>query len=473
MSSSRRPLTAPLLVLGTLGLFSLLAVLLVWRQMSPLVVLALTTGGVAMLAVVLRPYLGLHAFIMILFVENAVRSTEGVTAMKVIGGIIFAGWLGSMVLQRKPLFRLDALSVIALFFLVWCSVSLIYATDLETASGRLFTYTQLVMAAMMFTSVVDSPGRARGIYVAVVFWTSLATLVALAQYYTGSTAVAVGLVGNRNLLATYISIATVSAYLLSQMMANKPLRILAASTLPLFFLGLALTFSRTGLIVQSLALLAVWYRVARQRGFVILAGSLAALCLITFVLPTGFYRRAGSIVPAIQRQEETFGRRVRLWKAGLRMIESRPITGVGPGNFIVALKRYSRGEMITGGRVSAHNTYISVAAETGFVGLGLFVLLVLLALRQARRAAHAARRGGLRELEMCAVITEIGLFVILVSGLTGTVENLKYLWILMGIAAGVGRMALAPRQHSAVPVEALRPSPTPGSAVAWNLARRL
>jgi O-antigen ligase len=471
MSTLVRSLGGPLVILAAAGYFGLLAIVLIHWHLSPLAVLALTVGGFTLLAVSLRPYLGLHAFIMILFVESAVPVGAGVTAMKVLGAVIFAGWLGSMALRRKSPFRFDAFIVSALLFLAWCAISLIYAIDLRTAAGRLITFIQLVMAALMFLSVVDSTARARGIYAAVVVWTWLATIVALAQYYLGSSSVAEGLVGNRNLLATYISVATVCAYLLYLTTASKPLKILAASTLPLFFLGLALTFSRTGLIVQSLALLAVWYRVARQRGFVILAGSLAALCLITFVLPTVFYQRARSIVPVIQRQEDTLGTRVRLWKAGLRMIESRPITGVGPANFMVAHKRYGRGEMVSGKRGSAHNTYISVAAEIGLVGLGLFILLMILALRQARWAAQTARQAGLQELDACAVITEIGIFIFLVSGLTATVENLKYLWILIGIAFGVGRIAAASSEELAAPAAALPAALSPRSAVAWNLAK--
>ena len=50
---------------------------------------------------------------------------------------------------------------------------------------------------------------------------------------------------------------------------------------------------------MALQLLLVWYRVARQRAFLVLAASLGLLGLITFILPPTFWYRASTIVPAV------------------------------------------------------------------------------------------------------------------------------------------------------------------------------
>src|SRR3989304_5970566 len=94
------------------------------------------------------------------------------------------------------------------------------------------------------------------------------------MYYLGMTPTASGLVGNRNLLATYINVAIVCAYLLHQETRDGARRIVLAACLPILFLGLALTFSRAGLIVLVFALVLVWYRAARQRKFLLLVGSI-------------------------------------------------------------------------------------------------------------------------------------------------------------------------------------------------------
>jgi len=303
----------------------------------------------------------------------------------------------------------------------------------------MFTYTQLLTATVMFVSVLDSASKVRGVFWAIVVWTTLSTIVALAGYYLGITSVAVGLLGNRNILATYISIAIVCAYLLYQTTEDKAYKAVLVCSLPVLFLGQALTLSRTGLIVVCMALVAVWYRVLREQGFVLMAGSVAALCVITLMLPDAFWQRAGSIRPAVENEEGTFGTRVQLWRIGLRMIEDRPVTGVGPGNFMPAFERYARGPLLRKPKV-AHNAYVSVAAEEGMVGFALFMILNLLALAHARRAIHRATRLGLRDLVILAVIVEVNLLVIVGTGLTTSSEHMKYQWSFFGLAICVKRV---------------------------------
>ena len=243
------------------------------------------------------------------------------------------------------------------------------------------------------------------------------------------------------MLAIYINCATVCAYLLYQTTPQKRGRILLALSLPVFFLGLGLTFSRTGLIVQSLVLALVWIRVVRERGFLMLAGSAVTLCLITLLMPTDFYKRVNSIVPAIERQQDTFGVRMRLWNVGLRMIQERPVFGVGPGNFPIGAQRYIHGDIRLVG-LSAHNAYMELAAETGLVGAGLFVAILLAALAQTRRALRVARSIGARDMEMFAIMNEIALLAFAVHALTGGVEIQKFLWLLVGMSFALGRIAV-------------------------------
>lgn len=81
--------------------------------------------------------------------------------------------------------------------------------------------------------------------------------------------------------------------------------------------------------------------------------------------------------------------RLTLWSAGWRMFESRPVTGVGPGNFRSQYPRFA--ELPTDQEQAfgnAHNLFVHHLAERGLLGaaatLGLFVLLWLRALRAAR-----------------------------------------------------------------------------------------
>ena len=79
-------------------------------------------------------------------------------------------------------------------------------------------------------------------------------------------------------------------------------------------------------------------------------------------------------VRSITDFEEVSNRsRLQIWKAALGTIAERPVFGVGPGNFSVAL-----GEDIGASRkgASAHNLYLDIASEMGVPGLLLFLLLI-------------------------------------------------------------------------------------------------
>jgi O-antigen ligase len=423
---------------------------LVVLHLPPDVVLALTLGGILFMVIALRPYVGVQMFLFLLLFENVLEAREGLTPMKTLGAVILGGWLLNLMTRRQSRLR-GTLALLALIsFVIWNGICVVYAIDVESALMRLFSYVQLALAALMFASVVSTPARLRGVMGALVIWTCLVTLLAIVQYYLGETPTAVGPVGNRNLLALYINVAIVCAYMLHQVTPNGARRVALLAALPLLFLGLALTFSRSGLIGMVATLLLVLWRMARRRSVMVLLGSAALLCAITFVIPAEFYVRARTIVPAIQRREDTFGTRVRLWRVAGRMAQDRPIFGVGPGNFIPAYPRYARGgEMLTR-NYATHNAYLGILAESGGPGLLLFLTLGLAVLAEAQRTIRAAHKSGLAELELLAAAVEVSAIAVLIGGLSGNAESLKLLWMAMGLGIGLTRLREAgvPR-HSA------------------------
>ena len=442
MSTIGRGGHIPGLILAGMAYFALLFMALVWWHLTPEYVLALSVGGIGLAILSMRPYLGVHVFIMTLFVENVLGgSGAGITPMKVIGGVVLCGWFVNMGLERRSGLKLDRVLVVLLLFLIWCGVSLAFAMDLEQASSGLFSFIQLALAALMLRSVVDTPERIRRIYWSMVIWVTLSALLALVMYYIGMTPHARGFVGNRNLLAVYITTAIVCAYLLHQVTRDGAARMVLMTCLPILFLGIALTFSRMGLIVLSLSLILVWARAAKQRNFLVLLASIGMICLITFILPAAFWKRAESIVPAIREQQDTFGSRVRLWGVALRMVEDRPIVGVGPRNFIPAFPRYAKGGEQYLQNLVTHSMYMSMAAETGVIGLGLFLTTIGLGIHEARRAVLRGRTLARQDIESFGIVAEVCLLALLIAGISGNWEAQKMLWLYYGLSLAMGGMA--------------------------------
>jgi O-antigen ligase len=70
-------------------------------------------------------------------------------------------------------------------------------------------------------------------------------------------------------------------------------------------------------------------------------------------------------------------RRIELNKTALRMIKAHPFLGVGLGNFIVRIFEFSRNKETIYWLQPVHNIFLLVAAESGLLGLGLFLWLLL------------------------------------------------------------------------------------------------
>ena len=128
--------------------------------------------------------------------------------------------------------------------------------------------------------------------------------------------------------------------------------------------------------------------------------------------------------------------RWNMWQAALGMIRDRPILGHGVNTFMANYLDY----WVGGERQPryAHNCYLQVAAETGFVGLVTF--LGLLGLIFAQWFA-ALRRGGGSDDRLALIGFTAGLFAfVLQAGIDTNFYSLRQaalFWLLAGLATGL------------------------------------
>lgn len=112
---------------------------------------------------------------------------------------------------------------------------------------------------------------------------------------------------------------------------------------------------------------------------------LAALALLSVVV-TGLLGASAYLILSradVQERLERVGEdqyREQLWKAGIRQFEKAPLQGEGPGSFIDAARLFRPAGIGSGEAVYAHNDWLQLAAELGWVGLSLAVLTFLAAI---------------------------------------------------------------------------------------------
>src|SRR5204863_8595511 len=150
-------------------------------------------------------------------------------------------------------------------------------------------------------------------------------------------------------------------------------RLALAVSVALCAIGLAATESRGGLIAGGVAALAS-LAVFRQRGRVALG--------LLVVLAFGAVYLAGSPA-ALERISGLNGGgsgRSDLWRVAWRIGETEPIHGIGLNNFLTRSQDFVRepgslkeAHVIVEQPVLVHNTYLQLWAETGIVGIGLFL----------------------------------------------------------------------------------------------------
>ncbi len=155
-------------------------------------------------------------------------------------------------------------------------------------------------------------------------------------------------------------------------------------------LGVWLSFSRTAWVIYLLVLAAYFYFRTKKPTIIV---ALLVIGIFIVVEEAGIGRlRALFTTDQISTNE-----RVALIQSALRMWYAFPIFGVGPLHFIGKLPMFSPPPYLL---QPVHSIYLLMLAETGLVGLGIFLAVIYRALRYAWN-----RRPGVR----MAVLVALGL----------------------------------------------------------------
>jgi O-antigen ligase len=169
-------------------------------------------------------------------------------------------------------------------------------------------------------------------------------------------------------------------------------------------LTLLLTFTRSvwlGWIVAAFVVL-----LALRARLVFYA--LPALILFLTFLPLDLFSRVISTFDV--KQESNFDR-LRMLEAGAEMIRDFPLLGVGPANVKEVYSIYRRHDAPRARPPHLHNNVVQLWAERGVLGLGAYIILLALFLRECIRGWRGPNRMWAEAGVVIAVsLTVAGLF---------------------------------------------------------------
>jgi O-antigen ligase len=235
-----------------------------------------------------------------------------------------------------------------------------------------------------------------------------------------------------NLIVVILSVVFCGILPFRNEVRNRLWRFVLLSSIFVAIAAVLLSLSRTALInLLAFVLAAVWLR-RSVKSSVVLA-TFVALAIVFVILFPDFGELMAQRYSTLQRllvEEKVWAGRIDIWRAAVTVFTERPLTGVGAGNFAFVSPYYSYYAALIaatredGGGGVAHNTFLSVLAETGMIGFLLFGSLLLSAYVLAWRLLKRGENLGYGLL--------VGLITYTIAGLTLTWEYVKIPYLIYG-----------------------------------------
>ena len=197
------------------------------------------------------------------------------------------------------------------------------------------------------------------------------------------------------------------------------------------------TFSRGGsllLIASILAFIAMHRKRLNARNIGLFVGIIGIITAITLTLiPQSYWERQQSITSPGDR---SIRRRITYLYVAADSFMKAPLLGQGPGTFthLYAKSDYSRqfAKVPEDRFRRAHNTYVEVLVGTGLTGFILFVIIIIISIRDFDYAASAASNQG--DLKLAELIKTYRLSFVMLLSYIFIFSDFQNKYLLLSIA---------------------------------------
>lgn len=235
---------------------------------------------------------------------------------------------------------------------------------------------------------------------------------------------------------------------------RKWLRGVAALAVLVLGGGILLTFSRgAGLAVVVLAFALAVFRYMKVRYL----AALLAVAMIAVMLSPDYRGRMMTLIhldsTGMRLADPSTQERVSLLLATANVFLDYPVLGVGSGQSPHYIASYSTsvGYSRSRGIKEAHNMYLTILAETGMLGFGVFTAILFMIVRRMVRLRRywASRRPDYSHTLTGLVLAIIGF---LVTGMFLHLADSRYFWLLIamsGAAVSIYRKEMQPEEAPA------------------------
>lgn len=300
--------------------------------------------------------------------------------------ILFPLMLGAVALSGRlqELYRFHAVDRLFLAFVLWITVSAVANGWTPQSQVQVFFYFKWFVLFKLIVAILGADaGRIRRSTTFFVVIVSILAIEVVQHRLAGGlgwagqtldwidpTALAagekgrarwVGIFDGPGVLAVLFTMALGFPLCALAYYESKARRVLLLLVVALLFWAIYCTGSRGGMLATlAVVSLAIMLRAGVSLRTIILSAGIAGVA----------YLVAPDYLTTIRDESKSSQYRVEMWAAGLDMIKSSPVFGIGIANF----KEYS-------GRLIGHNSAVELMGETGMVGLSLWVSLLYVSVK--------------------------------------------------------------------------------------------
>ncbi len=366
--------------------------------------------------------------------------------------------LGLLVSGRP--FKFPAPAVAFLAFFTWCVLGLATAKYATVTSQKLIDFGKVGLIFLALLNAVVSLRQVR--LMLVMFLTSFVMFPArgtIFNYFLYGNTVLGGRAAWRDMFSNANDMASLCLLPLALAIGyslTTPSRIArwgAGVAIGLIGLALLLTQSRGGLIAFAVFLSLVLITQKRNRTRTIVV-SIVLGAIVIVVAPGGAWERlsglqkvSGSSDMQGVDKEGSAAERWTIWETAGRIINDNPVMGVGFGGYPEANARYSPHI----GKRDTHSTYLNLMAETGVVGLGLFLGIFGVTIARARKLRRQLP-DSLRQEGRRIALVEFALYGVFVAAIWGSYGKVALIYVHVAFLC-VMTEALAKRRTAVVRAE--------------------
>jgi probable O-glycosylation ligase (exosortase A-associated) len=338
-------------------------------------------------------YAGLLAYCWLTFMRpQSLVWAQNVQAASIIKFVVVALLLRVLV-TPGPKIRLRGPTIA--FLILWFWFALSAMQNLDLTQETLEQFSKISVAVLLITGLVRTRKQLKWLIV-LLAWCPGFYAAKLGLYFTrGAGALSwgggpMGMDANDN--AMFMSMAIPMLVFGACEVRNKYARWAMFATAGLAVPAVILTGSRGGMIAMAVALAVTVFLKTNLWKAVVSGGLVVVVVMAIIPAPT---RQRYETVGTYEEDTSAMGR-IRAWKTCKRMADDYPILGVGFGQpaYLAKYKAYREDE--TEIARAAHSVWFSLLAETGYVGLAIYIGLVVTVIVSCRRVMSNAPPGRLR-----------------------------------------------------------------------------